>query len=225
MWVAEAAPLRALTPEVMAKPLHAFKAKKAPGDWSRGYGRAPVDHLGRRPHRRADRVLVLPQGRVARDAVRQGRTRQRLEGGGRAPPAPGTTRPSTSSAADPKLADAAEATARAKAREKKAAAEREKAAAKDKPAAGAAQDKPAAAEPAAEEEEDEEEAASGKPDSARPLLDAELETLLADPLRSTRKRYLPPGKYTVEVRSGSAVSTTTLTVTPPKDRRGSEDRP
>ena len=49
------------------------------------------------------------------------------------------------------------------------------------------------------------------------MLDPELERLLADPMRATRKRYLPPGTYTVEVRAGGATATTTLKVKPPKD--------
>jgi hypothetical protein len=48
------------------------------------------------------------------------------------------------------------------------------------------------------------------------MLDAELERLLADPLRASRKRYLPPGTYTVEIRAGGAASTSSLRVKPPK---------
>src|SRR6185369_1708023 len=43
-------------------------------------------------------------------------------------------------------------------------------------------------------------------------LDPELFGLLADPLRASRKRYLPPGKYTIEIRSGEALEKTTLNV-------------
>ena len=37
-----------------------------------------------------------------------------------------------------------------------------------------------------------------------------------DPLRGTRKRYLPPGKYTVEIASEGLVEKTALVVKPPK---------
>jgi hypothetical protein len=47
--------------------------------------------------------------------------------------------------------------------------------------------------------------------------------VLADPLRSTRKRYLPPGKYTVEVRAGGATATSTLRVKPPKEGDGDDE--
>ena len=50
------------------------------------------------------------------------------------------------------------------------------------------------------------------------MLDAELERLLADPMRATRKRYLPAGgTYTVEVRAGGATATSTLKIKPPKE--------
>lgn len=223
VYVADAAPLRALTPEVMAKPLHAFKVKKVPGDWSRGYGEHPwitwpndpaVVRIAywSSPSQKAGAAVTLSvkdeHGSVwkeLRDEARAGYNEVEYD-----------------LSADPKLADAAEAVARTKAREKKEAAEREKA--KDPAAARDAKDKPAAAEPA-EEEEDDDEAAAEKPDTGRPQLDAELENLLADPLRSTRRRYLPPGKYTVEVRSGGATSTTTLTVSPPKESPAAEDEP
>ena len=50
------------------------------------------------------------------------------------------------------------------------------------------------------------------------MLDPELERLLADPMRATRKRYLPAGgNYTVEVRAGGATATSTLKIKPPKE--------
>ena len=65
-------------------------------------------------------------------------------------------------------------------------------------------------------EEGDEETDEDKPEktastSGKPMLDPELERLLADPLRATRKRYLPAGTYTVDVRTapttpGSPVS-------------------
>jgi hypothetical protein len=47
--------------------------------------------------------------------------------------------------------------------------------------------------------------------------------MLADPLRATRKRYLPPGKYTVEIRAGQTVEKTTLNVQAEKETGFGED--
>ena len=41
-------------------------------------------------------------------------------------------------------------------------------------------------------------------------------SLLADRLRSSRDRYLPPGRYAVEVAASGARDTTRLVVKPPK---------
>lgn len=105
-------------------------------------------------------------------------------------------------------------------------AEKEKIAEKEKTETGAAATAPpkpekpveaAAKKPASDEDEDEEDD-TGKPEDERPSmgpakpLDPELYSLLADPMRATRKRYLPPGKYTVEIRSGKTVEKTTLNV-------------
>ena len=118
---------------------------------------------------------------------------------------------------DARLADAAEAGARAKAREKEA---REKALA-DKSAKSTKSPSPAPSpspSPAAtEDEEDAERPEKTASSSGKPMLDPELERLLADPMRATRKRYLPAGSYTVEVRAGGATATSTLKVKPPKD--------
>ena len=120
---------------------------------------------------------------------------------------------------DPKRADAAEAAAKAKAREKEAREkELEQKAAKGKPAATPSPSPSPAAEEEAEEPPEKTASTSGKP-----MLDPELERLLADPFRSTRTRYLPAGKYTVEVRAGGASSTSTLTVKPPKDTGADEE--
>ena len=40
---------------------------------------------------------------------------------------------------------------------------------------------------------------------------------MTDPLRGSRRRYLPPGKYTVEVRSGDSIAKTTLKVQAEKE--------
>jgi hypothetical protein len=91
----------------------------------------------------------------------------------------------------------------------------------DKPAAAAT----AAKKPVADEEEEEEEDDAAKPEEEHPSsaagpsrpLDPELYDLLADPLRAARKRYLPPGKYTVEIRSGASMEKTTLKVQAEKE--------
>jgi hypothetical protein len=106
---------------------------------------------------------------------------------------------------DPKRADAAEAVARTKAREKEA---------REKRASPTPSPSPS---PAAEEEEEAEPPEKTASVSGKPMLDPELERLLADPLRATRQRYLPPGKYTVEIRAGGATSTSSLKIKPPKD--------
>ena len=58
---------------------------------------------------------------------------------------------------------------------------------------------------------DEKPAATPPPASKKPL-DPELEKLLADPLRATRSRYLPPGKYTIEIRAGGETKKTPLVI-------------
>lgn len=225
VYLAEAAPLRALTPEVMGKPLHAFKAKKAPGDWGRGYGEHPWitwpnDPATVRIAYWSSLKAGAPVGLTVKDE--NGNPWKELTDTSR----PGYNEVVYDLSAEPKLADAAEAAARAKAAEKKAAADKEKDKDKAKGTDADAKDKkeaaPASPAPPAEDEEPDEEAAD-KTDGGRPLLDAELQNLLADPLRSTRRRYLPPGKYTVELRSGTATSTTTLEVKPPKADQGGDD--
>jgi hypothetical protein len=154
---------------------------------------------------------------------------------------------------DAKLADAAEGKAREKALAKEKEKEKEKAkegekgkdadggkgAVKEKetgPAGAASKpEKPAAAaaarkEPPSDEDEDED-ADAAKPEEDRPSpaagpsrpLDPELYDMLADPLRATRKRYLPPGKYTVEIRSGQSMEKTTLNVQAEKETGFGED--
>ena len=59
--------------------------------------------------------------------------------------------------------------------------------------------------------------APGKP------LDADLYAKLADPLRARRERYLPPGKYTIEIVQGINREKTTLVVKPLPERQGFDD--
>ena len=116
--------------------------------------------------------------------------------------------------ADPAKADAAEAVARAKALEKKKEA-KEKA---ERPSAG---EKPPSADEA--EDEEEEEAASKPAAGAPSVLDDALQAALADPLRATRKRYLPAGRYTVEITAGPESAKTRLTVKPPREQPRVDD--
>jgi len=201
VYVADAAPLRKLTDEAMAKPLVALPIKSVQGDPGRGYGEHPyLTWFRDEPIVRvaywsggagAVTVTIKDQNGSAWKQIAD--TAQR-----------GLNVVEYDLSADPKLADAAEAVARAKALEEKARA-----------AKGRAEPKP----PAEEEEEDAEEEAAVKPPatSGKPLLDADLQQLLADPLHASRKRYLPPGRYSVEIASGGRADKTALVVKPPKD--------
>ena len=75
---------------------------------------------------------------------------------------------------------------------------------------------------AGEEVADEDDEGDGKGPKATPR---EVSDLLADPLRSTRPRYLPPGRYTVEIAVGAEKASTRLMVKAPKAQAagGEED--
>jgi photosystem II stability/assembly factor-like uncharacterized protein len=209
VFVAEAAPLRKLTAEVQAKALHAFPIKPAQGDLRRGYGEHPWLTWFRVEPAVSVAFWSKAAGQPVKIAVKDenGSVWQELG----ATSQQGYNAVEYDLGADPAKADAAEATARAKALEKKDAA------AKDKPAAG---DKPAGDEP---EEDEEEEGAPKPPSGAPPVLDDQLQAALADPLRATRKRYLPPGRYTVEITAGGETAKTRLTVKPPRDPARADD--
>jgi photosystem II stability/assembly factor-like uncharacterized protein len=208
VFVAEAAPLRKLTAEAQAKPLHAFPIKAAQGDLRRGYGEHPWLTWFRVDPTVNIAFWSKGAGQPVKIAIKDenGSLWRELQATSRA----GYNAVEYDLGADPALADAAEAAARAKALEKKNAA---------------AKDKPAAAEEV-EEEEEEEGAAKPAASGAPPVLDDDLLAALADPLRATRKRYLPPGRYTVEISSGADSATTRLTVKPPREQaRADDDRP
>jgi len=124
--------------------------------------------------------------------------------------------------ADPKLADAAEKVARDKAleKEKKKDEERDKDKAKEGGKEASAPEKKDAKPSAvsASDEDEEEDADSGDKGEDRPEagpakpLDPDLFDKLSDPLRATRRRYLPPGKYTIWIEQGPTVEKTTLNV-------------
>ena len=198
VFVAEAAPLRQLTPETRGKTLHAFPVKTVKASASLGYGEHPWITWPRE-----DVVVRIAywskDGAATTIAIKDenGSVWRELEGTPRA----GLNVVEYDLSADPKLADAAEEKARAVARAKQEAAKAEE---------------PAAAADDEAEAVDEETPEATSSSSGKPMLDAELERVLSDPLRSTRRRYLAPGRYTVEIRSGEATATTRLVVQAPK---------
>jgi hypothetical protein len=215
VYLTEAAPLRKLTPEVMGKAVFAFPIKDVPGDPGRGYGEHPwitwprQAVVARVPYwaKAAGPVTIAIKDENGSVWQQLGDTAQ-----------PGMNVLEYDLGVDAAKADAAEAAAKAKAREKEA---REKALAAKAPKPSPSPSPSPT--PAAEEEEDAERPEKTASASGKPMLDPELERLLADPMRATRKRYLPPGAYTVEVRAGGATATTALTVKPPKDADGDDE--
>ena len=207
VYVAEAAPLRKLKGSVTRQALHAFPVKAVQTGRERGYDEDPWTTWYR-----DDPVAHVAYWTMGGEEVRltvtdeSGSVWKELSGASSA----GLNVVDYDLSADPKLADAAEA----KAREKALAKEKEKDKEKTGASAEATSKKKGAEE---EEDEDEMETGSGKPESekaagpAKPL-DEDLYRALADPLRQTRKRYLPPGKYTIEIRAGAATDKTTLEV-------------
>jgi len=218
VYLAEAAPLRKLTAEVMAKPVYAFPIKNVPGDPGRGYGEHPWITWARDPV-----VARIPYWSKDGGAVsltikdENGSVWKELSDTAQ----PGLNVIEYDLVAEPARADAAEAAAKAKAREKeareKALGEKEQ---KGRRPSAAASPSPA---PVAADEEDEDKPEKTASTSGKPQLDAELERVLADPLRSSRKRYLPAGKYTVEVRAGGSSAASTLNVKPPKESGSGDD--
>jgi hypothetical protein len=219
VYLTEAAPLRKLTPEVMGKTVFAFPIKDVPGDPGRGYGEHPwitwprqavVARIPYWAHAAGPVTVAIKDenGSVWREVTDTAQ--------------PGMNVVEYDLGVEAARADAAEAVAKAKAREREA---REKALAeKTTRSAKSPSPAPSPSPAAAEEEEDAERPEKTASASGKPMLDPELERLLADPMRATRKRYLPPGTYTVEVRAGGATATSTLKVKPPKgDESEDED--
>jgi photosystem II stability/assembly factor-like uncharacterized protein len=237
VYVAEAAPLRKLKDGMPSDALRAFPVKPVKESLRRGYGENPWTPFFR----------VEPTARIAywtgggspvtlsiKDE--NGMPWKELEGTSKR----GMNAVLYDLSADTKLADAAEA----KAREKALAKEKEKEKAKDgekgkdgekdresaSRAAGSKPEKSAAAARDSSDEDEDDDADASRPEErpssaagpAKPL-DPELYTMLADPLRATRKRYLPPGKYTVEIRAGQTVEKTTLNVQAEKETGFGED--
>ena len=220
VFVAEAAPLRKLTAERVSRPLVALPVKDAEADPRRGYGEHPyITWAQHEPVTRIAWWSALPAGTAVRIALtdEHGSLWKELA----ATATPGLNVVEYDLSADPARAAAAEAAARKRALEKQKQAQ----------AGGAARPAAPPAEPDEEEDdlalEDGEEEPAAEPTAAsgQPMLDADLQQLLADPRHASRKRYLPAGKYTVEITAGRESSRTTLTVTPAKEEGGNEDRP
>jgi photosystem II stability/assembly factor-like uncharacterized protein len=214
VFVAEARPLRKLTESAMAKPLHALPVKSVEGDFRMGYGEHPYLTWSRdRPVARL--AYWSKGGSPVRISIRDenGSLWRELEQPGGA----GLNVVEYDLTADPAKADAAETMAREKARAREI---REKA---DEPATSSSGDE-ADAGADEEEQEDDQEKPDEKPAPTRvkPITDPELGRILVDPLRPSRTRYLPPGKYTVEIASGGAVERTSLTVKPAKEDKDAE---
>lgn len=201
-FVAEAAPLRELTPEVRTKPLHAFRVKPATWDRSRGYGENELFAWRRVPTTRtvswwasaaaagtATIVVKDEKGRVWKEWT--------------APSVAGFNAVDYDLSVDPARADANEEALRTEAAEAAAKAA----------SAGAKGDTESKA--AAEAAEDEDDAEAG-PRTTPPDVSA----LLADPLRARRDRYLPPGRYVVDVSVSGNRSETRLRVRPPRPDGG-----
>jgi len=205
VYVADAAPLRELKEPARSKPLHAFKVKPVKVPRGRGYGEHPWITW-----RRDDPVARIAYWSIGHEPVKlavkdeNGSAWKELSGTELA----GMNVVDYDLSADPKLADAAEKAAREKALAKEKTKDEDKEKGKGGPV---------------DEEIDEEGGESGekpeeKADAAPPkVLDPELYEKLTDPLRAKRQRYLPPGKYTIEIVQGITVEKTTLVVKPERD--------
>jgi hypothetical protein len=240
VYVAEAAPLRELKEPVRSKPLHAFKVKAVKSSRRRGYGEHPWITW-----RRDDPVARIAYWSIGHEAVKltvkdeNGSAWKELVGTQN----PGMNVVEYDLSADPKLADEAEKAAREKAlaKEKKKDEDEDKDKGKEKDKVqekesgrvgerGSGGDKlgdakaaaAKAAPPADEDMEDDSADSADKPDEradaapGKPL-DPDLYEKLADPLRAKRQRYLPSGKYTIEIVQGITVEKTTLVVKPERE--------
>lgn len=214
-FVADAAPLRELTPDVAKKPLHAFKVKSASWDRGRGYGENEFFAWRRVPVTRQLSWWAGPAAAgTATITVKDGEGRVWKEW--TTPSAAGFNAFDYDLSADPALADANEEELRKEAAEAATAKEKAKGSAKEAGAAKGPGPQAEAAETGADPEEgepgDEGETAGAGPE----VTPAEVAALLADPLRKSRDRYLPPGRYTVEVAVGGGKAKTRLVVKAPK---------
>jgi hypothetical protein len=198
----------------MGKPVVALRVKDAEADPRRGYGEHPyITWAKDEPIVRIAWWSSLPDGAAVRVALKDEHGSVWKELSARA--ASGLNVLEYDLSADPARVGAAEAIARTRALEKQQSAR----------AATPAPTVPPEPEDEGDEqaEDDEEEDAPLAAASGRPMLDADLQQLLADPLHVSRKRYLPAGTYTVEIAAGREVDRTTLRVKPAKKDRDDED--
>jgi photosystem II stability/assembly factor-like uncharacterized protein len=205
--VADAAPLRKLdSAAAMAKALVAFPVKSLMGSERRGYGENQWITWARDEPVTRIAWWAAAGGGGARITVQDehGNPWRTMESAS----AQGLNVVEYGLEADPKLADAAEAAAREKALAKAAKAK------EGEPRADGQEKKEGGDEEAGEEKP----AARG---GGQPL-DQDVLDLLADPLRASRRRFLPPGKYTVLIAVGENQAKTTLTVKGPR-RLGAEE--
>ena len=244
VYVADAAPLRELKEPVRGKPLHAFKVKSVKTARRRGYGDHPW--ITWRRDDPVVRIAYWSIGHEAVKLTvkdENGSAWKQLDGTQN----PGMNVVEYDLSADSKLADEAEKVAREKALEKekkKNDDEKDKDDGKDRDKdggtikesgrggeGGSGGDKPketksaaTVAAPPADEDTDEDVDSGDKPEAEKPdvgpakPLDADLYEKLSDPLRARRQRFLPPGKYTIEIEQGVTVEKTTLTVKPEPER-------
>jgi photosystem II stability/assembly factor-like uncharacterized protein len=242
IYVADVAPLRELDETVRIKPLYAFKIRTVEVSRRHGYGEHPwITWYRDEPVARIAYWSIghEPVKLVVKDE--NGSVWKELAGTQNA----GMNVVTYDLSADPKLADAAEKVARDRALEKQKKEEeekeKEKAGEAGKESTAAGKDTGTAARKegaqtattsaaASEEEEAEEGDDSGgkeeKPEAglSKPL-PPDLFEKLADPLRATRHRYLPPGKYTIAIEQGVTVEKTTLRVKAKPEHSGSDDDP
>jgi photosystem II stability/assembly factor-like uncharacterized protein len=212
VYLAQAAPLRKLTAEVQGKALHAFPIPPAQADLRRGYGEHPYITWFRVDPTVPIAFWARQAGQPVRIVIKDenGSVWQELTATSLA----GYNAVDYDLGADRAKADAAEAVARGKALEKKkAAAAKDTDKDKDK-------DKPA---DEAEDEEDEDTGDKPASGGGSAVLDEDLHAALADPLRAGRLRFLPAGRYTVEITAGADTARTRLTVKPPREQPAAAD--
>jgi photosystem II stability/assembly factor-like uncharacterized protein len=202
-FVAEAAPLRDLTPELAKKTLHAFRVKSVSWERRRGYGENEFFSFYRIPETRPIAWWTGGPGGAGTAGITVKDAKGRVWKEWSVPSVAGFNAVDYDLSADPARADANEEALRKEAGDAAAKAK--------KPADGDGAKEPDAAKAAPEAGEDDEAEEAGSKETP-----PEVASLLADPLRKTRPRYLPPGRYTVEIVVGTERASTRLHVKAPK---------
>lgn len=201
-FVVEAAPLRELTPEVLTKPLHAFRVKPATWERNRGYGENELFAWRRVPTTRTVSWWASPAAAgTATITVKDAKGRVWKEW--TVPSAAGFNAVAYDLSVDPARADANEEALRKEAAEAAA-----------KATDGKGSESAVDGAPDGEDGGDEAGSKATPPD---------VSSLLDDPHRSSRDRYLLPGRYIVDVSVSGSRSEARLLVKPPRsdgDGRG-----